>query len=76
MDPAVRDLLSQVNQLGQQLSNAQGSSPDVQRKLLVTSQKLCIAIQTPGQIVDQFLFGVSIESSIARTIPLIHCVTL
>jgi demethylsterigmatocystin 6-O-methyltransferase len=77
MDPTVTDLLSQVDQLGKQLANTQDdldSSTDVQRKLFVTSQRLCIALQTPGQIVDQFLFGVSNELSIARATPLIDCV--
>lgn len=64
MDPSVQSLLSDIGSLSDGLIDGNGSvNSQKRRELLNTSQKLCIALQSHGQLVEEFLFGVSHNNS-------------
>jgi hypothetical protein len=59
MDPTIGPLLKQIEELGSEVSaSTDAANKAGRRELLQAAQKLCIALQDPGQIVEEFLFGV------------------
>ncbi|KAF1952674.1 hypothetical protein CC80DRAFT_552172 [Byssothecium circinans] len=58
MDPAVGSLLNQIEKIGSEVEADAGTTSKAHRReLLQVAQKLCIALQEPGQLVEEFLFG-------------------
>ncbi|KAF2829409.1 o-methyltransferas-like protein [Ophiobolus disseminans] len=58
MDPSVAPLLKQIEQLGSRSQTEAGDPGKAcRRALLQAAQKLCITLQDPGQLVEEFLFG-------------------
>jgi hypothetical protein len=65
MDPTVGHLLEKIQQIGSRVTAETGTGlKERQRELLQVAQKLCIALQDPGQLVEEFLFGVRKQPSL------------
>jgi len=59
MDPAVGPLLTQIERVGNEVIADSGEGNKARCiELLQVAQKLCIALQNEGQLIDDFLFGV------------------
>lgn len=57
MDPNVNTLLARIERFGK-ASNEH--NPEIRRELLKASKELVIALQSPGELVEEILFGVSL----------------
>jgi hypothetical protein len=68
MDLSVRDQLSEVDRLGKSLAHSKDGADVLTRyELLRASQRLCIALQSLGRLVEEVLFGVSLDTLMTVT---------
>ena len=60
MDTAIGVHLHEIERLGKLMMDQAESSTHsaLRRDLLKSAEKLCIALQSPGQVIEQQLFGV------------------
>jgi hypothetical protein len=59
MDPQVPVLLERINALGKTVTEGKlDQTHATQRELLAASEKLCIALQHQGQLVENVIFAV------------------
>jgi hypothetical protein len=62
MDATVQAQLLEVERLGKALADSKaGADAQILNELLRASQRLCIALQSPGRLVEEILFGVSFQ---------------